>query len=82
MGNLSGCIYPFCQLYNVFLFQYIRLSKTVEKVQLLEIERTVAENIIKKYNKGVCLIQGAFYFIDEETGEPSYADGERAARDQ
>ncbi len=61
---LFGCFITF------FLFQYIRLSKTVEKVQLLEIESTVAENIIKKYNKGVCLIQGAFYFIDEETGEP------------
>lgn len=53
-----------------FFFQYVRLSKTVEKVQLLEIESTVAENIIKKYNRGVCLIQGAFYFIDQETGEP------------
>ena len=60
----------FVSFITFFFFQYIRLSKTVEKVQLLEIESTVAENIIKKYNKGVCLIQGAFYFIDEETGEP------------
>ena len=53
-----------------FYIQYVRLSKTVEKVRLLEFERSVAENIIKTYSGGVCLIQGTFYFYDEETGEP------------
>lgn len=53
-----------------FYVQYARLSKTVEKVQLLEIERQVAANIIRKYSGGVCLIQGAFYFFDEVTGKP------------
>lgn len=53
-----------------FYVQYARLSKTVEKVRVLEIERTVAENIIKTYSGGICLIQGTFYFFDEETGEP------------
>ena len=50
--------------------QYARLAKTVEKVRILEVERSVAENIIKKYSGGICLIQGTFYFLDEKTGEP------------
>lgn len=53
-----------------FYSQYSRLSKTVEIVRTLEIERTVAENIIKHYSGGICLIQGTFYFFDEEAGEP------------
>lgn len=57
-------------LISYFYIQYTRLTKTAEKVRLLEIERSVAENIIKTYSGGVCLIQGAFYFFDEETGEP------------
>ena len=69
-GILAASFLVFVSFITFFSLQYIRLSKTVEKVQLLEIERTVAENIIKKYNKGVCLIQGTFYFLDEETGEP------------
>ncbi len=69
-GISAAAFLVFVSFVTFFSLQYIRLSKTVEKVQLLEIERTVAENIIKKYNKGVCLIQGAFYFLDEETGEP------------
>ncbi len=52
-----------------FSLQYVRLSKTAEKVRLFEIEKSVAENIIKKYSNGVCFIQGTFYFFDEETGE-------------
>ncbi len=57
-------------LITYFYAQYARLSKTVEIVRILEIERSVAENIIKKCSKGVCLIQGTFYFFDETTGEP------------
>ena len=57
-------------LVSYFYIQYARLSKTAEKVRLFEIERSVAENIIKAYSGGICLIQGAFYFFDEETGEP------------
>lgn len=53
-----------------FYAQYTKLTKTVEKVRDFEIERTIAENIIKKYSGGVCLIQGTFYFYNEETGEP------------
>ena len=53
-----------------FYNQYTRLSKTVETVRVLEVERFVAENIIKTYSGGICLIQGTFYFLDEETGEP------------
>ncbi|MFN3532817.1 MAG: trypsin-like peptidase domain-containing protein [Candidatus Brocadia sp.] len=60
----------FSSLVSYFYIQYARLSKTAEKVRLLEIERSVAENIIKAYSGGICLIQGAFYFLDEETGEP------------
>lgn len=60
----------FSGLVLYFYVQYSRLSKTVEKVRTLEMERTVAENIIKSYSGGVCLIQGAFYFYDEVTGEP------------
>ncbi len=57
-------------LVSYFYVQYAKLSKTVEKVRILEIERSVAENIITKYSSGVCLIQGTFSFFDEETGEP------------
>lgn len=60
----------FSGLTGYFYIQYARLSKTVEIVRTLEIERSVAENIIKKYSGGVCLIQGTFYFFDETTGEP------------
>ncbi|MDN3514456.1 MAG: trypsin-like peptidase domain-containing protein [Candidatus Brocadia sp.] len=60
----------FSSLISYFYVQFYRLSKTAEKVRTLEIERTVAENIIKNYSGGVCLIQGAFYFYDELTGEP------------
>lgn len=57
-------------LISYFYIQYARLSRTAEKVRILEIERSVAENIIKAYSGGICLIQGAFYFFDEVTGEP------------
>lgn len=60
----------FSGLISFFYIQYARLTKTAEKVRLLEIERSVAEHIIKTCSGGVCLIQGAFYFLDEETGEP------------
>ncbi len=60
----------FSGLVSYFYIQYVRLSQTAEKVRLLEIERSVAENIIKTYSGGICLIQGAFYFLDEETSEP------------
>jgi len=53
-----------------FYTQYVRLTKTVEKVTSFEIERSIAGNIIKKCSGGVCLIQGTFYFFDDETGEP------------
>ena len=54
---------------SYFYVQYARLAKTVETVRVLEVERSVAENIIKTYSGGICLIQGTFYFFDEETGE-------------
>ncbi|MDQ1272079.1 MAG: serine protease Do [Planctomycetota bacterium] len=57
-------------LISYFYIQYARLSRTAEKVRILEIERSVAENIIKAYSGGICLIQGTFYFFDEVTGEP------------
>ncbi|WKZ14926.1 MAG: trypsin-like peptidase domain-containing protein [Candidatus Jettenia caeni] len=50
--------------------QYVKLSKTTERVSVLELERSVAENILKNYSGGVCFIQGSFYFYDEETNEP------------
>lgn len=55
--------------------QYLRLSKTVEKVRIFELEKSVAENIIKNYSGGVCFIQGSFYFYDEETNEPIFSMG-------
>lgn len=57
-------------LVSYFYIQYARLSRTAEKVRILEIERSVAENIIKAYSGGICLIQGTFYFFDEVTGAP------------
>jgi len=71
----------FSSLVSYFDIQYLRLSKTVEKVHTLEVERSVAERIIKSYSDGVCLIQGAFYFYDEETNEPLMMMGKRTARD-
>lgn len=55
--------------------QYVRLSKTVEKVKIFELERSVAEDIIKNYSGGVCFIQGSFYFYDEVTNEPIFSMG-------
>ncbi len=55
--------------------QYVRLSKMVEKVKIFELEKSVAENIIKNYSGGVCFIQGSFYFYDEETNEPIFSMG-------
>ena len=45
--------------------QYARLAKTVEKVRILEVERSVAENIIKSIAEGFVL-SGTFYFLDEK----------------
>ncbi|MCR4293202.1 MAG: trypsin-like peptidase domain-containing protein [Candidatus Kuenenia sp.] len=58
-----------------FFVQNIKLTQTVEKVKMLELERSIAENIIKKYTNGVCLIQGAFSYYDEETGDPLFMMG-------
>lgn len=55
--------------------QYVRLMKTAEKVRIFELERTVAEYIIRNYSGGVCFIQGSFYFYDEEAGEPIMVRG-------
>lgn len=57
-------------LISYFYVQSVRLTQTVEKIHVFEIERSVAENVIRKYSNGICLIQGTFYFFDEETGEP------------
>lgn len=57
-------------LISYFYVQYSRLSDTVETVKVLEFERSIAENIIKKFSAGICLIQGSFYYFDEETGKP------------
>ena len=69
-GIITFLIIVFSGVVTYFYIQYKGLSKIVEKVRILEIERSVAENIIKEYSGGICLIQGTFYFIDEATGEP------------
>ena len=40
--------------------QYARLAKTVEKVRILEVERSVAENIIKSIAEGFVLSRELF----------------------
>lgn len=60
-----------------FYIQNIKLTTTVEKVRILELERSIAENIIRKYTNGVCLIQGVFSYYDEETGEPLFMMGQK-----
>ncbi|MCF6149325.1 MAG: FHA domain-containing protein [Candidatus Kuenenia sp.] len=65
-----------------FYIQNIKLTKTAEKVRILELESSIAENIIRKYTGGVCLVQGAFSYYDEETGEPLYMMGRRSGMNE
>jgi len=65
------------------------LLLTRERLTSIEIERAAAEDIIKKYGAGVCLLQGSYAFYDasglplrykndEASGEPERsADGNR-----
>lgn len=56
-----------------FFYLYLyELKKTTKRVQVLETERSVVENIIEKYRRGVCLIQGSYYLIDKKTGKPMW----------
>jgi len=45
------------------------LEATRERIQALELERAVGENIIREYGAGVCLIQGSYAFYDS-AGKP------------
>ncbi len=45
------------------------LEATRERIQALESERAVGENIIREYGSGVCLIQGSYAFYDA-SGKP------------
>lgn len=57
-------------LMTFFYLYFYELKKTTKRVQLLETERSIVENIIEKYRRGVCFIQGSYYLIDKKTGKP------------
>ncbi|MGR3310918.1 MAG: trypsin-like peptidase domain-containing protein [Candidatus Brocadiales bacterium] len=74
---VSIIILFFCAIVAIPYFSFQRLRQTTERIQTLEKEydaigreRIVAERLIKEYSAGVCLIQGAYYFIEKTSGEP------------
>lgn len=62
----------------LFYFYFFKLQETTKRVQILESQQSFIENIIEDYRKGVCFIQGSYYFADTETGLPikTSSDGE------
>ncbi len=67
----------FIGIITLFYNIYSSLTETTKRVELLEVESTIGEKIIKDFSKGVCLIQCSFSLIDEVSGEPlrSWKDG-------
>lgn len=53
-----------------FLFSYFHeLKDTSRRVRSLETQQSLTQDIIEKYRKGVCFIQGSYYFVDKKTGK-------------
>ncbi|MGR3218292.1 MAG: trypsin-like peptidase domain-containing protein [Candidatus Anammoxibacter sp.] len=50
-----------------YLYSY-KLEETTKRIRMLETQQSSIENIIEKYRKGVCFIQGSYYFVNKETG--------------
>ncbi|MGR3317713.1 MAG: trypsin-like peptidase domain-containing protein [Candidatus Anammoxibacter sp.] len=53
----------------LFYLYFYKLEETSKRIQTLETQQSSIENIIEKYRKGVCFIQGSYYFVDKETGD-------------
>ncbi len=60
-------------VYNI----YSSLTETTKRVELLESESAIGEEIIKNFSSGVCLIQCSFSLVDDASGKPlkSWRDG-------
>ncbi len=76
-GIISILIIFLCAMVAIPYYSLQRMRQTAERIQTLEKEhialekeRVIAERLIKEYSAGVCLIQGAYYFVEETTGEP------------
>lgn len=55
---------------SFLLYYFNKLEETSVRVRKLETQQSDIENVIEKYRKGVCFIQGNFYIVDIKTGEP------------
>ncbi len=60
----------FIGIITLFYNIYSGLTETTKRVELLELESTIGEKIIKEFSKGVCLIQCSFSLVDEVSGKP------------
>ena len=62
---------------SLFCFYFFKLYETTKRVQVLESQQSFIEDIIEKYRRGVCFIQGSYYLLDVNSGKPlrMMADG-------
>ena len=67
---------------SMFCFYFFKLYETTKRVQVLESQQSFIEDIIGKYRRGVCFIQGSYYLIDGNSGKPlrMMADGTPVTR--
>ena len=56
--------------FSLLYFYSYKLHETSKRVEILESQQSFIENIIDKYRKGVCFIQGSYYYVDTKTGKP------------
>lgn len=56
--------------FALYYFYFYKLKETSKRLQILESQQSFVENVIEEYRKGVCFIQGNYYFVDGVTGEP------------
>lgn len=70
LGSLLIFIFISSGIITLFFTIYSTLTETTKRIEVLEFESTVAEQIIKNFSGGICLIQCSFSLIDEATGQP------------
>ncbi len=56
--------------FTLFYSYLKKLKDTTKRVETLETQQTSIEDIIEKYRRGVCFIQGNYYLIDYKTDKP------------
>lgn len=64
--------------FSLLYFYFYKLQETSKRVQILESQQSFIENIIDKYRKGVCFVQGSYYYVDTKTGKPIRAASDGA----